>query len=797
MVATRRGVRQELTVDEGELSIVPPVEVSTEPNNPAPQRLTRRKYKESSQSVGLTEFQIEEPGATKSQLVDLSEPLNLTLHRTTRSRSKHEAQSDGDVSEVESNCSSISSLQTSIVTRTTRSRQIKVTCPLDSVTKNKTKKSVSRTEPLTESQEEGEISEAESCCSSVSGIQMTCTTRTTRSRRNLVKLPPTLTGEPQIEDVSDAESWCSGVSVGPCTKRGIWSTVVKSQLETTNQGRENDSDLFVEEEPLNKSKENGAKCQLLVISDSECKVKRDAATEQASLVPAAVSCNRRRNESQSEHEVEEKTQKDAIMRTSRATERRKQTRGNLLNKRPKYTYLDIIDSEEELDQALEEEKAGNNSEFQLVNIDVSQVEQENSKGSLSFQKHSPLKQREIVSVYKQVDDVRGNITSSCQQATELIEMEQSTERNKQNKNLDFTSIDGDMNDDCKNNVFEADADIDQGELALKSKTKVKAYKIKGISDKHNVISLTPRHVESDTSEEEDDLSNMETSNLKPLLRHSSENKLSHVEGLFVIDKAPGLDSSKQYYLEKTDEEEDAEYEEQPLVLEEDEDDFVDEAEHLTLLNSSKPGFILSTSIDPGLNVKDFGGLYINFDVEKQMPDSSTIKKMKEKKKNKELLQKSIISPDFEKRECVPPYSESLRQLKKKRREERAKTTGDGWFGMKAPEMTEELKNDLKALKMRSAMDPKRFYKKNDRDGFPKYFQVGTVVDNPVDFYHSRIPKKQRKRTIVEELLADSEFRRYNKKKYQQIMTEKAALAAGKMNRKKKEISHIRLCEHEQ
>lgn len=43
--------------------------------------------------------------------------------------------------------------------------------------------------------------------------------------------------------------------------------------------------------------------------------------------------------------------------------------------------------------------------------------------------------------------------------------------------------------------------------------------------------------------------------------------------------------------------------------------------------------------------------------------------------------------------------------------------------MKAPEMTEELKNDLKALKMRSAMDPKHFYKKDDRQGFPKYFQV--------------------------------------------------------------------------
>lgn len=53
-----------------------------------------------------------------------------------------------------------------------------------------------------------------------------------------------------------------------------------------------------------------------------------------------------------------------------------------------------------------------------------------------------------------------------------------------------------------------------------------------------------------------------------------------------------------------------------------------------------------------------------------------------------------------------------------------KSTGDAWFNMKAPEITEELKGDLKVLKMRGSLDPKRFYKKNDRDGFPKYFQVG-------------------------------------------------------------------------
>lgn len=43
--------------------------------------------------------------------------------------------------------------------------------------------------------------------------------------------------------------------------------------------------------------------------------------------------------------------------------------------------------------------------------------------------------------------------------------------------------------------------------------------------------------------------------------------------------------------------------------------------------------------------------------------------------------------------------------------------------MPAPEVTEEVKNDLKILQMRAALDPKRFYKKNDLKVLPKYFQV--------------------------------------------------------------------------
>ncbi|KAJ4428129.1 hypothetical protein ANN_24143 [Periplaneta americana] len=122
--------------------------------------------------------------------------------------------------------------------------------------------------------------------------------------------------------------------------------------------------------------------------------------------------------------------------------------------------------------------------------------------------------------------------------------------------------------------------------------------------------------------------------------------------------------------------------------------------------------------------------------------------------------------------------------------ERALTKGNKWFNMPVTEVTDEIKNDLEVLQMRSVLDPKHFYKKNDLKVLPKYFQVGKVVDSPADFYNSRIPKKQRKRTMVEELLADAEFKKYNKKRYKEIIEErrkthyKAHAHAKKLKRKK-------------
>jgi hypothetical protein len=134
----------------------------------------------------------------------------------------------------------------------------------------------------------------------------------------------------------------------------------------------------------------------------------------------------------------------------------------------------------------------------------------------------------------------------------------------------------------------------------------------------------------------------------------------------------------------------------------------------------------------------------------------------------ELLKKSVITSDFEKKETAPPMYVSKYAKAKARKEAREKSTGSGWYEMQAPEMTAELKNDLKLLRMRGALDPSQHYKASDWKKLPRYFEVGKMVSGPAEFYSSRVPKRQRKQTIMDELLQDHQFKRYQKKKYSDL-----------------------------
>ncbi|RPA86451.1 Fcf2-domain-containing protein [Ascobolus immersus RN42] len=98
------------------------------------------------------------------------------------------------------------------------------------------------------------------------------------------------------------------------------------------------------------------------------------------------------------------------------------------------------------------------------------------------------------------------------------------------------------------------------------------------------------------------------------------------------------------------------------------------------------------------------------------------------------------------------------------------TAGSNWFDMPRTDLTPELKRDLQILKMRAVIDPKRFYKKDKQAGFPKYSQVGTIVEGATEFFSARLTRKERKRNILDEVISDKKSRNRLKEKYQEVQS---------------------------
>lgn len=115
---------------------------------------------------------------------------------------------------------------------------------------------------------------------------------------------------------------------------------------------------------------------------------------------------------------------------------------------------------------------------------------------------------------------------------------------------------------------------------------------------------------------------------------------------------------------------------------------------------------------------------------------------------------------------VVNVNDPIMVVRKKSKEEPT-DAGSKWFGMKKPEMTDALKRDLLVLKNRSVLDPKRHYKK-EKWQVPKFFETGTVVEGNTEFYSARMNKKDRGRTLADEILQDSAANTYFKRKYGEI-----------------------------
>ena len=117
----------------------------------------------------------------------------------------------------------------------------------------------------------------------------------------------------------------------------------------------------------------------------------------------------------------------------------------------------------------------------------------------------------------------------------------------------------------------------------------------------------------------------------------------------------------------------------------------------------------------------------------------------------------------------PLYFPSLYTVPRRcppRRQRHAPTAGPKWFDMPAPVMTPELKREVQAMRLRNALDPKRFYKGGSKDSqLPEFFQVGHVLESSQRATNAR-EGKTRKRTFVEELLEDDKAKAYAKRKFQ-------------------------------
>lgn len=130
--------------------------------------------------------------------------------------------------------------------------------------------------------------------------------------------------------------------------------------------------------------------------------------------------------------------------------------------------------------------------------------------------------------------------------------------------------------------------------------------------------------------------------------------------------------------------------------------------------------------------------------------------------------KRVIKAGFQavsRLEPVKPDLLSRGEKKKQARRKRDATAGAKWFDMPVKELDIEDKLTLDAIRLRDTLDPSRFYKKKSTEKISKHFHIGTVIEHPIDYYSSRATRKERKQTLIDELIADAEFKKNVKRRY--------------------------------
>jgi len=112
---------------------------------------------------------------------------------------------------------------------------------------------------------------------------------------------------------------------------------------------------------------------------------------------------------------------------------------------------------------------------------------------------------------------------------------------------------------------------------------------------------------------------------------------------------------------------------------------------------------------------------------------------------------------------------------------REASAGLEWTAMPSSEMTPELRRDLRILRRREQLDPKRFYKAtgNRRDHKSggrrlesEMVQEGRIVAGAHEFYSARLPRKERGQYFIDDLLRDQEFRSRITRRFNEIQSQR-------------------------
>ena len=139
-------------------------------------------------------------------------------------------------------------------------------------------------------------------------------------------------------------------------------------------------------------------------------------------------------------------------------------------------------------------------------------------------------------------------------------------------------------------------------------------------------------------------------------------------------------------------------------------------------------------------------------------------------------------------EKLDPAAKSIKPLnsvwldKKERQKQRELDAGKAWGSMPKVELTEQLRNDLKAIQFRNQIFAKKFYKKNDSEKLPQYFQIATVIDDGIGYRKNG--KKVKASSIADQFLREDESTGFSKRKYERINDKRRRMGDKKAKIKK-------------